>query len=658
VHQQLRHQLWIAAAAAVVLFTNLGAAALWDEDEPLYASCAREMLQRGDWVVPTFNGEMFPEKPPLMFWLMMGCFRLFGVTELAARLSSAVLGVGTALLTYHLGRLLFRAEVGLWAGLIVVTSIIFTVSGRAATVDSALVFLTTAAMLCFVAGGPTRQWAMGSRQSAVPLHSPPSTPPSPLSTLNSQLSTLNFVLFYACLGLAVLAKGPIGLVLPLAMIGLFLVIANHSSSKFGWSDFGWPGSSASEPPESRRSGGSPTNVTMLRMVPRRCPSTPATRPSPLTTHHSPLTTLHSPLLRIFNPRNILRIAWQMRPLTAVVVVGAIALPWYVLVGLRTDGAFLAEFLGQQNLGRALKPLQGHSGPFYYYLPAIAIGFFPWSVFLAPTLIESVRRIRRNHPTKMETLFVLCWLVVFVAFWSIPSTKLPHYVLTAYPALALLTAVFVDAWITDPACVSRWWIRSATVTLIVVGVGMMVALPIVAQIFLPGEWMLGLVGVVLVGGGGLSLFYAERGRRFNAMAACATTAVVFLTAMFGFAALRVDRYQNAPVLTAEIRKASPGRPQLAGYRFFRESLVFYAGEPVPRCENAAQLQEFLHGAEYPYVVTTDQYEAEVRRQFPGEFSVLMRQPRFLHSGEVVVLARCLERGIPQIAAEQGAGTNRH
>ena len=133
--QHLRHQLWIVTAAAVVLFTNLGAAALWDEDEPLYASCAREMLQRGDWVVPTFNGEIFPEKPPLMFWLMMGSFRLFGVTEFAARFWSAALGVGTALLTYHLGRLLFRAEVGLWAGLIVVTSIIFTVSARAATVD-------------------------------------------------------------------------------------------------------------------------------------------------------------------------------------------------------------------------------------------------------------------------------------------------------------------------------------------------------------------------------------------------------------------------------------------------------------------------------------------------------------------------------------------
>ncbi len=599
----------------MVLFTNLGAVALWDEDEPLYASCAREMLQRGDWVVPTFNGEVFPEKPPLMFWLMMGSFQLFGVTEFAARFSSAALGVGTALLTYHLGRLLFRAEVGLWAGLIVVTSIIFTVSARAATIDSALVFFTTAAILCLVAGGLASP-RKGDRhvlpeRPATNLRSVPGCAqkvPVPFSPNSWPV----FVLFYVCLGLAVLAKGPIGLLLPVAMIGLFLLIVNHAEQ-----------ADATQPIKSGASWA-------RRLI---------------------------GLIGILDPRSVLRVAWQMRPLTAVLALGAVALPWYVLVSMRTDGAWLAEFLGEQNFGRALKPLQGHSGPFYYYLPAIAIGFFPWSVFLGPSLVESIRRIRRRHAARMETIFVACWLVVFVGFWSIPSTKLPHYVLTAYPALALLTAVFVDAWITDPARFSRGWLRSATITLIVVGVAMLVALPVVAYVFLPGEWILGLVGVVLVAGGALSLFFSERGLRVQAMATLAVTAVVFLTAMFGFAALRVDRYQNAPVLMAEIRKASPGRPQLAGYRFFRESLVFYAGEPVPRYEDAGRLQEFLNQAEHPYVVTTDEHEAEVRQHFPGELFVLIRRPRFLRSGEVVVLARRIDHDVPQIAAQPGASAKR-
>jgi 4-amino-4-deoxy-L-arabinose transferase-like glycosyltransferase len=608
VPRQLRHQLWIVAAAAVVFFTNLGTAALWDEDEPLYASCAREMLQRGDWVVPTFNGELFPEKPPLMFWLMMGSFQLFGVTEFAARCSSAALGIGTGLLTYHLGRLLFRAEVGLWAGLIVVTSIIFTVSARAATVDSALVFFTTAALLCLVAGG------LASRRKG-DRHLLPERPEGCCAQkVPVPFPPLHFVVFYVCLGLAVLTKGPIGVLLPLAMIGLFLLIVNHLPDADG------RGPNVSSSPRARRLTG---------------------------------------LIQIFAPRNLLRAVWQMRPLTAIVVVGAVALPWYVLVGLRTDGAFLAEFLGQQNFSRVLKPLQGHSGPFYYYLVWIAIGFFPWSIFLAPMLLEAVRRIRQDHATKTAIIFVLCWLAVFVVFWSIPSTKLPHYVLTAYPALALLTAVFVDAWITDPARFSPWWLRNATITLILVGVGMLVVLPIVARIFLPGEELLGLVGVVLIVGGGLSFFFLRRRRAFATMVTCAATAVVFLTAMFGFAALRVDRYQNAPALIAQIRKASPGRPQLAGYRFFRESFVFYAGGPVPRYEyeDADRLRKFLAEAKHPYVLTTDEHEEELQQRFRGELFVLTRQPQFLRSGEVVVLARRPDHHAPQVAAEPRTGVKR-
>ena len=78
--QGVRYQLWIAAAASVIFFTNLGATGLWDMDEALYTTCAREMLDRGNVIVPWFNGAMFPEKPPLMFWTMMGGFELLAAS--------------------------------------------------------------------------------------------------------------------------------------------------------------------------------------------------------------------------------------------------------------------------------------------------------------------------------------------------------------------------------------------------------------------------------------------------------------------------------------------------------------------------------------------------------------------------------------------------
>ena len=68
-----------------------------------------EMLERGDWIVPVFNAELRAHKPVLLYWLMMSAYAVLGVNEFAARFWSAVLSVGTVVLTYHIGRYLFDA---------------------------------------------------------------------------------------------------------------------------------------------------------------------------------------------------------------------------------------------------------------------------------------------------------------------------------------------------------------------------------------------------------------------------------------------------------------------------------------------------------------------------------------------------------------------
>ena len=87
----------LALLASTVFFVNLGTPKLWDRDEPRNARCASEMLERSDWIVPTFNGELRTHKPVLLYWLMMSSFRLFGTTEFAARFWSATLSVGTVM---------------------------------------------------------------------------------------------------------------------------------------------------------------------------------------------------------------------------------------------------------------------------------------------------------------------------------------------------------------------------------------------------------------------------------------------------------------------------------------------------------------------------------------------------------------------------------
>lgn len=102
----------------VVLFWRLGYASFWDPDEAWYAAATAEMLQRGDWLVPYYNGVPFFDKPILFYWLQMMAFGVFGQTELAARsvpaVSAMVLFAGTG----YLGARMFDSRTGRLAALI------------------------------------------------------------------------------------------------------------------------------------------------------------------------------------------------------------------------------------------------------------------------------------------------------------------------------------------------------------------------------------------------------------------------------------------------------------------------------------------------------------------------------------------------------------
>ena len=77
---------------------------LLEPDEGRYAQIPKEMLDRGEWIVPTLQGEAYLDKPPLMYWLVKCCYMMFGVNEAAARLVPALCVHGTILAVYFLGR--------------------------------------------------------------------------------------------------------------------------------------------------------------------------------------------------------------------------------------------------------------------------------------------------------------------------------------------------------------------------------------------------------------------------------------------------------------------------------------------------------------------------------------------------------------------------
>ncbi len=186
------HYLLLGLVWAVLCLPGLGAPGLWDIDEGNNAEASQEMLESGNFVVPTFNFQTRYDKPVLLYWLQVGAYHLCGVNEFAARLPSALAALATVLVTYELGRGMFGKAAGLLAGLILASAVSFCASAHFANPDALLNLFTALTLWCWWNdyAGRGRWW---------------------------------FVATGATTGLAVLAKGPVGLVLPSAVTILFLI---------------------------------------------------------------------------------------------------------------------------------------------------------------------------------------------------------------------------------------------------------------------------------------------------------------------------------------------------------------------------------------------------------------------------------------------------
>jgi 4-amino-4-deoxy-L-arabinose transferase-like glycosyltransferase len=120
----------------------------------------------------------------------------------------------------------------------------------------------------------------------------------------------------------------------------------------------------------------------------------------------------------------------------------IAASWYVLAELRNPG-YLRHFLWEENVARFATQEFKRGGPWYYFGLVLTAGFFPWTALLPTALTESWKR-----SLKRQYLFLILWIVVPLVFFSLSSSKLPHYILPIYPALAIIVGTAFANALTD------------------------------------------------------------------------------------------------------------------------------------------------------------------------------------------------------------------
>lgn len=410
----------IIFVATVLYLPGLFRVPLFDRDEPRFATAAVAMLHSGNYVVPTFNGVLRPEKPPVIYWLMDVGYAIFGIHGGSARLPSVVGSLLTLLVVYFMAGKRFGRAVGLLSSLLLSISTLFFVESRLATADAVMIFFTTVSMAKLwdawdARKRPADQHLVEAKPAA--FHSSDSLEflrdVDPLA--RPKVRWWGAAIFWIAMGLGILTKGVTPIFVFTTAIALSVTVA-------------WPAAAKTDYAIGGKFGrGWERLLTALR-------------------HQS------------WKWFSALRPAWGFLLLCVVV------LPWFIAAWMQTHGTLIERMIGQNVLKRTTSGLQSHGEPPGFYLATIWATFWPWSVLLVPAGFHAVRRARRMGPIAFDPSpyqFLLCWVIPAWLLFECFVTKMVEYDLPLFIPLAILCAdTMVQSWHRLTDVLSPPWFAAA------------------------------------------------------------------------------------------------------------------------------------------------------------------------------------------------------
>lgn len=553
------HYLLLLTVTAALTLPNLGGHSLWDIDEGLNAEAAREMLARGDWITPTFNGEPRTAKPALLYWLQMLSYLALGVNELAARLPSALAAWASVLLTYELARRMFDPHTGLLAGLVLSSSVEFSLLAHAATQDSVLLACTMFTFYAFWRGA-----ADGGRTWFVPTG--------------------------ITAGLAVLAKGPVGLLLPAMIIGLFFV---------------W-------------------NAQWRRLADRRLAAGAiAFTLVALPWYVAVSVATQGGFIREFWwKHNVHRFLQPMQNHSGPL--------YYHAAGLLVFFAPWCIFLG----------------PTLWYALRESRARVPGRTLLPIAPRQDSIEPEATLPGVEAYRLLVCWFAAYFVFFSIAATKLPNYVLPLYPALAILTARMLVRWRAGRIQPAAWVVAMSGVGLVLVGMvsslGLFVAagslrLPFGKPLQLAGLEDWAWLGLVPVAGAAAAMVCYSLDARGGAIASVTAAAAAFVGGMAAGPPVALDAHKAPRALvTAAGLARDDAEARAASFGWFQPTLVFYARREVQRLHHQKGVQAFLAQPWPAYLFAPASLWEQIAPHIRTPHAEVARHYDFYRRTEVVVV----------------------
>ncbi|WP_371377603.1 ArnT family glycosyltransferase [Sporomusa aerivorans] len=281
---------------------------------------------------------------------------------------------------------------------------------------------------------------------------------------------------------------------------------------------------------------------------------------------------------------------RIKLLSGSLLVLAVSLPWYWLMYQYHGMDFVDTFLGFHNVTRFLQPEHASGSLWYYYIPVLIIGFFPWTIFLVQALTAAIRA-GHDHEQGSKLVFFVIWATVIFAFFSLSQTKLISYILPMFPPLALLVGWYTDRCLSS-AEPGVFKIPAVLLTLLVTLVEaafFIIAKQSIPELF-PGTVTAGILFAIVLGLAWYTV-YTGRNKSFVGVLVAGMTAfvIVLMTVLLPAAA----PWFSVKDLAGEFQAQYDGQAPVYISKSYRPGFTYYTGTPGTELETG-ELKNLVSG----------------------------------------------------------------
>ena len=320
----------------------------------------------------------------------------------------------------------------------------------------------------------------------------------------------------------------------------------------------------------------------------------------------------------------MRLPW----LLAVFLV--VASPWYIIELLRHGRVFVDNFFLVRTISRFTTEFEGHTGPAYYYVPILFLGFFPWSSFLPYSFVRLFRKWKAmGSEERAKHILLVVWFIMIFLFFSLAKSKLPGYIFPLYPACALGTALLWEEFIVSKTITRKRGPLISFALYFILVAAFAVILIFVARSSFPLEYSLfrGAILLIVVGlfvGGALSVvfLFLKKNAVFSLIALLGT--MCFLVwVLTTYVMPLTEVFKPTKFLAHQITSTYQSGERIGNYPASKENfmsfdcaLIYYSDHPVVGIETPDDLKAFFASEKRVYCLMATKAYQEVEHHLKG------------------------------------------